>query len=100
MNSRLFLGQGGGREETFRFSLLQITHHNCFSFHFSNKRPLVMINFITTKYANYVVLFLGDWILPTNYCVKRERERERERERRRVASIDRSSSAVACTVIA
>ena len=61
-----FLGQGGGREETFRFSLLQITHHNCFSFHFSNKRPLVMINFITTKYANYVVLFLGDWILPTN----------------------------------
>ena len=90
MNSRL-LGQGGGRGETFRFSLLQIT--NCFSFHFS-KRPLVLINF--TKYANYVVLFLGDWILPTNYCVKRERERER----RRVASIDRSSSAVACTVIA
>ena len=86
MNSRLFLGQGGGREETFRFSLLQITHHNCFSFHFSNKRPLVMINFIT-KYANYVVLFLGDWILPTNYCVKRERERERGEESPR--SIDR-----------
>ena len=40
MNSRL-LGQGGGRGETFRFSLLQI---NCFSFHFS-KRPLVMINY-------------------------------------------------------
>ena len=80
MNSRL-LGQGGGRGETFRFSLLQIT--NCFSFHFS-KRPLVLINF--TKYANYVVLFLGDWILPTNYCVKREREREREEKSR----LDRS----------
>ena len=38
---------GGGPGDTFHFSLLYlIVSVNCFSFHFSNKRPLVIFNLV------------------------------------------------------